>query len=45
MKTYRLYIKLAFGGLSFHAAGSLMEMVGEQVRFGLMGIKTQIMEG
>ena len=44
MKTYRLYIRLVFGGLRFHAAGTLGEMVSEQVRFARMGFNCLVME-
>lgn len=45
MRIYRLYIRLAFGGLRFHVAGALAEIVAESLRFGGMGLTTVIMEG
>ena len=45
MKIYRLFLKLAFGGLAYHSAGSMDELTALSRYFAGMGLKTLIMEG
>lgn len=42
MKIYRLFIKLAFGDLVFHSAGSLFDITAMAVALNQMGIATII---